>query len=212
VKFVTSPKFRIAKHILQVGLITGIQIQIQVGIITGSLSTIRLARFISLAKTGANSVFMAKGMAEKTWDPNWVSNFLLILSRKENATDRRKSSSETKVYYEWQLIEIGFIGYVWVGKKWHHKTQLDDAYGHITGNAHEDEPVVADVMVQIPSMTVGLSNVFAGVDFRQKLFRHFRKIADAIGMSGKYDVPTCHNAEQNRHLGSGKQSMKILII
>ena len=48
-------------------------------------------------------------------------------------------------------------------------------------------------------MTVGLSNVFYRFNFRQKLFCHFCKITDTIGMSGKHDVPTGHNAEQNRH-------------
>ncbi len=71
---------------------------------------------------------------------------------------------------------------------------------YITCNAHKDEPVVADVVVEIPPMAIGLSDVFDRFDFRQKLFRHFGKIADAIGMSGKYDVSTCHNAEQNRHV------------
>jgi hypothetical protein len=45
---------------------------------TGSVAPAALARFISAAMTGANSVFMANGMAgEFSSDPNCVSNFEL---------------------------------------------------------------------------------------------------------------------------------------
>ena len=71
----------------------------------------------------------------------------------------------------------------------------------ITCNAQEDEPVVADVVVEVLPVAVGLLGVFCDLDFCQKLFRHFGEVADAIGVTREDDVTAGDDAEQDRHLG-----------
>ena len=72
----------------------------------------------------------------------------------------------------------------------------------ITGNAQIDESFVAKVVVKVFSVAEGFLQVFVGVDFGQKLFRHFRKVSDDVGVTGQNDVPAGNDAEQDRHLDS----------